>query len=167
MSTTFHKAELLLAALGEATGSELAFVEGGECLIERDDGHEVSMNVDESTDSLMILAALMPSGEANREALFAWLLELNLNDETLRGCVVGLDRATDTIALRYCLPLDSASPEQLVGLLIDVFELIDKVSQAILDFNQSNDEAANALPRAAAGIAAEDATRGPTPGDLV
>lgn len=167
MSTTFHKAEILLAALGEATGSELAFVEGGECVIERDDGREISMNVDEASDALMILAALMPAGEADREALFAWLLELNLNDDLLRGSVVGLDRGTDTIALRYCLPLDSASPEQLVGLLIDLFELIDRMSQAILEFIQTNDESVTARSRAAAERAAEDAMRGPPPGDLV
>lgn len=162
MSTTQIRAEELLAALSQELGMPLAFVDGGECVIEHDDGAEISIQVDEATDALMICAPLLPAGGGNREALFAWLLELNLMDEQVGGAVVGLDRTTDMLGVRYRLPLEGASAEQLGALLVDMFAMVERLGAAVVAFQQGDDD-----DRSDVAPPPGEATSAPQPTDLV
>ena len=133
-----EKAEALLRAVSAEFGPPLEFLEG-ECTIEHDGGQEVSIQVDEASSALMLYAPLTSAGHHDREALFAWLLELNLLDDHLRGAVVGLDRMSDFLVLRYRLPLEGTTAEDLSALIFGLFEVAGEVNAAINEFLHHGD----------------------------
>jgi len=132
MATDRHAVDALLGMVGAEIGTPLALDDDNECIVARDDGQEVILALGDDASALFVMAPLISSGHDRREELFAWLLEVNMEDELTRGTTIGLDRATDTLVLRYRLPLEGLSGVELAGLLSNLFTVIDEMTAAIV-----------------------------------
>ena len=83
--------EELLKAASEEFGEQLDVDENAECIIERDDGQELAMRVCEEPAALQFFAPLGSPPNQDREAFFAFLLDLNLNHEITDGAAISGD----------------------------------------------------------------------------
>ena len=123
--------EELLKAVSEEFGEQLDFDENAECIIERDDGQELGMRVCEEPAALQFFAPLGSPPDQDREAFFAFLLDLNLNHEITDGATISVDHVVDLIIMSKTISVHDLDPAHFAATLAHVFDVVDKISIAI------------------------------------
>ena len=150
MPSSRATAEILLKAVGNEIGTPLGLDENGECIIARDDGQEVIVVASDNSDRIAIMAPLLSVGPAGREALFEWLLEVNLANELTQGATIGLDRSADMLAIRHAIAADSLDGNRLSDIIANVFALVDELISTIGEKRQTLASASTPAPSTAA-----------------
>jgi hypothetical protein len=113
-----------LDILGDLLGGEpLAFDDNGLCVLAHQDGFAITLMSTASSDMLLLSAQLIAVPDADREALFAWLLRLNFLGLDTGGAALSIDEEERHVYLCHNVALGRVDAPNLVTVLGNFIEV--------------------------------------------
>jgi len=147
LSNIRDAADRLLEEMRAQTGLSVELDAAGEATLQRGDGREVAMVLNETGAAFDLLAPLDVEFDSADAGQMGWMLERNLLDDVADGAVFAVDLAAGLVVLRRRAGLAELAETGLAAAVAAHMEAADAAEEAIAE-RTAGGEGATAGPRA-------------------
>lgn len=120
-----------LAAFGAGTDDSFVLDKDGECVLEREGGGECVINAPAQGSAFTLSAVVGFMHGQDDPSMLAGLMQLNGDNERLRGGTVSLDESGEVIVYRYVVETAATSGVDMLSLVGNFFAVTDNLRKEI------------------------------------